>query len=66
MKGKVSWFNEGKGYGFITGEDGKDYFIHFTEIKKEGFKTLKKEEIVTFTASMGDKGEIAKECTVIE
>ena len=38
--GKVKWFNEGKGYGFIESESGKDLFVHFSEIQGEGFKTL--------------------------
>ena len=40
MKGTVKWFNDEKGFGFITGEDGKDVFAHFTQIQKDGFKKL--------------------------
>ncbi|MBP6062916.1 MAG: cold-shock protein [Fusobacteriaceae bacterium] len=56
MKGTVKWFNQEKGFGFITGEDGKDVFAHFSQIQKEGFKTLNEGEEVTFDVSEGAKG----------
>ena len=56
MKGIVKWFNEEKGFGFITAEDGKDVFAHFSQIQKEGFKTLNEGEEVTFDVSEGAKG----------
>ena len=56
MKGTVKWFNQEKGYGFITGEDGKDVFAHFSQIQKEGFKTLNENEEVTFDIVEGQKG----------
>ncbi|MGL6114860.1 cold-shock protein [Cetobacterium sp. SF1] len=56
MKGTVKWFNEEKGFGFITGEDGKDVFAHFSQIKKAGFKTLKENEEVEFDVVKGDRG----------
>ena len=59
MKGTVKWFNQKKGFGFILGEDGKDYFVHFTGIVKEGFKSLEQDQEVTFEVSSNDKGEIA-------
>jgi CspA family cold shock protein len=55
-KGKVKWFNENKGYGFITREDGPDVFVHFTAIQGEGFKTLAEGEEVEFEVTEGDKG----------
>ncbi|MGL4402800.1 MAG: cold-shock protein [Fusobacteriaceae bacterium] len=59
MKGTVKWFNEEKGFGFITGEDGKDVFAHFSEIQKDGFKKLTEGEEVTFDVSKGPKGLVA-------
>ena len=59
MKGTVKWFNQKKGFGFILGEDGNDYFVHFTGIAREGFKTLEQGQAVTFDTSNNDKGVIA-------
>ena len=56
MKGTVKWFNQEKGFGFITGEDGKDVFAHFSQIQKEGLKTLNENEEVTFDIIEGQKG----------
>ncbi len=56
-KGTVKWFNETKGYGFITPDDGsKDCFVHHTSIKGEGFKTLQEGEKVEFEITEGEKG----------
>ena len=54
--GTVKWFNESKGYGFIESEDGKDLFVHFSEIQGEGFKTLAEGQSVEFEEGMGQKG----------
>jgi CspA family cold shock protein len=55
-EGKVKWFNESKGYGFIESEDGEDCFVHFSEIQTDGFKTLREGQEVEFEKSMGQKG----------
>ncbi len=54
--GKVKWFNEKKGFGFITQENGPDVFVHFSAIVGEGFKTLKEGDAVSFDVSEGPKG----------
>jgi len=60
-KGVVKWFNPKKGYGFITSEDGKDIFVHFSSIQGEGHKTLKEGDEVKFEITQGEKGEQATE-----
>ena len=56
LNGTVKWFNGEKGFGFITGEDGNDVFVHFSQINKEGFKTLEEGEAVTYEVVDGEKG----------
>jgi len=58
-KGKVKWFDNKKGYGFITPEDGKDVFVHHTAIQGEGYKTLQEGQEVEFEIVQGPKGEQA-------
>jgi CspA family cold shock protein len=54
--GKVKWFNDNKGYGFIQGENGQDIFVHHTAILGEGYKTLREGQEVEFEESSGPKG----------
>ncbi len=56
MKGKVKWFNTEKGYGFISGEDGKDIFVHYSHINQEGYKSLDEGQEVEFEVAELDKG----------
>ena len=59
-KGTVKWFNDSKGYGFLTpSEGGKDLFVHMSEIKMEGFKTLKEGQEVEYEEGVSDKGPCA-------
>lgn len=63
LKGTVKWFNKEKGFGFVTCEEGKDYFVHFTGIIGEGFRTLEEGQSVAFVVEEGTKGPIAKDVT---
>ena len=65
MKGKVKWFNEKKGYGFITMEDGKDVFVHYSAIQDEEFKSLKEGNEVECEVIRGSKGTQAINVKVI-
>ena len=64
-KGVCEWFNDSKGYGFIKRKGGKDVFVHFSAIKKSGFKTLREGQEVTFEVVQGDKGLQAAEVEVV-
>jgi CspA family cold shock protein len=55
-EGKVKWFNEAKGFGFIEREDGQDVFVHFSAIQGSGFRTLAEGAAVRFDVEQGDKG----------
>ena len=55
-KGIVKWFNDNKGYGFISQNGGPDVFVHFTSIEMDGFKTLREGQEVDFEVAQGDKG----------
>ena len=59
VKGKVKWFNNQKGYGFITPENGSDVFVHHTAIQGEGYKSLEEGQAVEFDVTQGPKGDQA-------
>ncbi len=66
VKGIVKWFNNKKGYGFITMDDGKDIFAHYTCIQGEGYKSLQHNETVEFEIGQGPKGDQATNIKTIE
>ena len=59
--GKVKWFNENKGYGFILQDGGRDVFVHYSEIKEDGYRTLTEGELVEFEVAESAKGPQAKD-----
>lgn len=64
--GTVKWFNESKGFGFITPSDGgKDVFVHFSAIKADGFRTLREGQSVEFQVENGPKGPQATQVTIL-
>lgn len=60
ITGKVKWFNENKGYGFIVGDQGKDIFVHYSEIRDDGYRTLTEGEVVEYELMDSPKGPQAK------
>lgn len=59
MTGTVKWFNSDKGYGFVSTEEGKDVFVHFSAIQGDGYKSLEEGEKVEFDVVNSDRGETA-------
>ena len=67
MNGTVKWFDVRKGFGFISDEDGMDYFVHFSEIRGDGFKRLRDGQPVTFESGEDDQGRlVARLVEVVE
>ena len=65
--GKVKWFDDQKGFGFVTPDDGsRDLFVHFSEIQSDGFRSLKEGQPVEYEAIEGDKGPKATKVKVLE
>ena len=65
MTGTVKWFNADKGFGFITTDEGSDVFAHYSQIQKDGFKTLEEGQSVSFEVVEGAKGPQAEMITVL-
>ncbi|OHW63162.1 cold shock-like protein CspLA [Andreesenia angusta] len=65
VKGTVKWFNATKGYGFISGENGEDVFVHYSAINVDGYKTLEEGQEVEFEISEGQKGPQATDVTLV-
>ncbi len=66
MQGKVKWFNDKKGYGFIINEEGKEVFVHYKDIIAEGYKSLKENATVTYDEEKGERGLVAKNVKLCE
>ena len=65
-RGKVKWFHDKKGFGFVTGDDdGKDYFVHFSEIQSKGHKSLEDGQVVEFVPDTSPKGPVATKVTLV-
>ncbi len=64
VTGKVKWFNDTKGFGFIEQDGGDDVFVHYTEIQDEGFRTLKEGQRVKFEITQGPKGLQAQNVSI--
>ncbi len=63
--GKIKWFNNTKGFGFIGQDDGEDVFVHFSAIQGEGYKSLEEGDLVEFEVTQGQKGPQAENVTKV-
>lgn len=63
--GKVKWFNNTKGYGFITRDQGDDIFVHYSSIRGDGYRSLEEGQKVEFTVTDGKKGQQAQDVTLL-
>ena len=66
MQGRVKWFNDEKGFGFIEYKEDTDIFVHYSSIRTDGYKTLKENDIVNFEVVETDKGYQAKNVTLVQ
>lgn len=66
MRGNVKRFNQFKGFGFIYGDDGNDYFFHYSQLMMDGYKTIRANESVEFTPVMSERGPQAHDIMVIK
>lgn len=66
MQGSVKWFNNQKGYGFITDDNGQDVFVHYSAIQMDGFKSIAEGARVEFDVVDGEKGAQAQNVTIIK
>ncbi len=66
MTGKVKWFNAEKGYGFITSDEGKDIFVHYSAIQADGFRALEEGQKVSFEIVESDRGQQAANVVVTD
>ena len=65
QKGKLKWFNDRKGFGFLINNNGEDVFVHYSQIKKDGFKTLKEDDIIEYDEIVTEKGLQAQNVTIL-
>ena len=63
--GVVKWFNDAKGYGFITSQSGDDIFVHYSAIQRKGFKSLKENQEVSYVRAQGPKGQQATDVRLV-